>query len=66
MLFMQIKFKYKKNYQENSDIFFNVKNLLCHSRDCCKKTIPGIKSILVYSEAVYNYEKNEGSYHSGT
>ena len=30
-----------------------------------KKTITGIKSILIYSKAVYKYEKNEGSYHSG-
>ena len=30
-----------------------------------KKSITGIKSILIYSKAVYKYEKNEGSYHSG-
>ena len=30
-----------------------------------KKTITGIKSKLIYSKAVYKYEKNEGSYHSG-
>ena len=31
-----------------------------------KKTITDIESILGYSEAVYKYGKNEGSYHSRT
>ena len=31
-----------------------------------KNTITDIESILGYSEAVYKYGKNEGSYHSRT
>ena len=63
----QITFKYEKLLSREQLILHkNVKNLLCHSKEYCERTITDIEFILGYSEAVYKYGKNEGSYHSRT